>query len=77
MARLCLKGGRGLKSVADFARHVAVGQVVPNFPAQHRAFLLRWNFVCVWDENPARFGLRDETTEPIKPGAAATTLYIH
>lgn len=69
------KGGRGLISVADFARDEAVGQVVPDLPAQRRTFLLRRNLVRVGDINPTRFGLQDETRETtaeINPEAAAT-----
>lgn len=72
--RHCLKGGRGLISVADFARDEAVGQVVPDLPAQRRTFLLRRNLVRVGDINPTRFGLQDETRETtaeINPEAAA------
>lgn len=68
------KGGRGLISVADFARDEAVGQVVPDLPAQRRTFLLRRNLVRVGDINPTRFGLQDETRETtaeINPVAAA------
>lgn len=47
-----------LKSVAVFVREEPVGQVVPDLPAQSRAFLLRWHDVGVWFEDSPRFRLQ-------------------
>lgn len=67
---------KGLKSIAEFVRNEAVGQVVPDLPAEGRALLLCWHDVHVRHVNSPRFRLQQNKTQRLLVHIDVQNIYL-